>query len=73
VRAVRVANRDELVVSVTSDHDASEFDAIAATIEARLKDRLGVGIRAEVVAPGALDEWTEVGTSPKLKRFRDDR
>ena len=32
-----------------------------------------MGITAEVVAPGALDAWTEVGTSPKLKRFRDDR
>jgi hypothetical protein len=42
-------------------------------VEARLKERLGVRIRAEVVAPGALDELTEVGAAPKLKRFRDDR
>jgi hypothetical protein len=36
-------------------------------------DRLGVRIRAEVVLPGALDAWTEVHTSPKPKRFRDER
>ena len=30
-------------------------------------------IRAEVVAPGALDALTEVNVAPKLKRFRDDR
>jgi hypothetical protein len=32
-----------------------------------------VRIRAEVVAPGALDEWTEIHVSPKPKRFRDER
>jgi hypothetical protein len=26
-----------------------------------------------VVPPGALDAWTEVDVSPKLKRFRDER
>ena len=41
-------------------------------VETRLKDRLGVRIAVEVVAPGALDAWTEVDVSPKLKRFRDD-
>jgi hypothetical protein len=30
-------------------------------------------MRVEIVGPGALDAWTGVGTSPKLKRFRDDR
>ena len=59
--------------TVTSDADPSTYDALAAAVEARLAERLGVKIRAEVVAPGALDAWTEVGTSPKLKRFRDDR
>jgi hypothetical protein len=34
---------------------------------------LGVRIAAEVVPPGALDAWTEVNVSPKLKRFRDER
>ena len=27
----------------------------------------------DVVEPGALDAWTEINTSPKLKRFRDER
>jgi phenylacetate-CoA ligase len=73
VRAVRVENNDELVVSVASDLDPDEFPAIAAAVEERLKGRLGVRIASEVVRPGELDAWTEVNVSPKLKRFRDER
>jgi len=73
VRAIRVENRDELVVAVASDRDPSEFPAIAGAVEERLKERLGVRIAAEVVRRGALDSWTEVNVSPKLKRFRDER
>jgi phenylacetate-CoA ligase len=73
VRAVRVENRDELVVSVVSEHDPAEFPAIAAAVEERLRERLGVRIACEVVGPGELDAWTEVDVSPKLKRFRDER
>jgi phenylacetate-CoA ligase len=73
VRAVRVENRDELVVSVVSERDPAEFPAIGAAVEERLKERLGVRIRSEVVRPGELDSWTEVDMSPKLKRFRDER
>jgi hypothetical protein len=73
VRAVREGNRDELVVAVVSERDPREFAAIAAAVEERLKERLGVRIAAEVVRPGELDAWTEVGVSPKLKRFRDER
>jgi phenylacetate-CoA ligase len=73
VRAVRVEDRDELVVSVVSDRDPAEFAAIAAAVEERLKERLGVRIASEVVRPGELDAWTEVDASPKLKRFRDER
>ena len=49
------------------------FPAIGAAVETRLRDRLGVRIAVEVVAPGTLDAWTEVDVSPKLKRFRDER
>jgi phenylacetate-CoA ligase len=73
VRAVRRDGRDELLVSVVSERDPSEFGAIAAAVETMLKERLGVRIAADVVAPGALDAWTEVDVSPKLKRFRDER
>ena len=73
VRAVREDNRDELVVSVTSETEPAAFDALADAVEERLRERLGVRIRAEVVRPGELDPWTEVDVSPKLKRFRDDR
>jgi len=73
VRAVLRDGRDELELSVVSDRDPSAFPAIAAAVETRLKDRLGVRIGVEVVVPGALDAWTEVDVSPKLKRFRDER
>jgi phenylacetate-CoA ligase len=73
VRAVRHDNRDELMLSVVSERDAASFPAIADAVADRLKERLGVRIGVEVVAPGALDAWTEVGTAPKLKRFRDER
>jgi phenylacetate-CoA ligase len=73
VRAVRVDNRDELVVSVVSDRDPAEFPAIAAAVEERLKERLGVRIAADVVRPGELDAWTGADVSPKFKRFRDER
>jgi phenylacetate-CoA ligase len=73
VRAVRIENHDELVVSVVSDRDPAEFPAIAATVEERLKERLGVRIASDVVRPGELDAWTGADASPKLKRFRDER
>jgi phenylacetate-CoA ligase len=73
VRAVRAENRDEMVVSVVSDRDPSEHATLQAAVERRIKDELGVRMQVELVAPGALDEWTGVGTAPKLKRFRDDR
>jgi phenylacetate-CoA ligase len=73
VQAVRAENRDELVVSVVSDHEPSEFATIAGAVEERLKERLGVRIACAVVRPGELDAWTEVNVSPKLKRFRDER
>jgi phenylacetate-CoA ligase len=73
VRARRVDGRDELVVSVVSRRDPAEHDALRTAVETRLKDRLGVRIAAEIVAPGALDAWTGMDVSPKLKRFRDER
>jgi phenylacetate-CoA ligase len=73
VRAVRVNNRDELVVSVVSDRSPGEYPAITAEIERLLQQRLGLKIAATVVAPGELDALTEFHTSPKSKRFRDER
>jgi len=57
---------------VSSRHGAAADD-LRESIERRLHERLGVRIAAEVVVPGALDSWTEVLTSPKPKRFRDER
>jgi phenylacetate-CoA ligase len=73
VRAVRENNRDEMIVLVVSKRGVADFDAVRGAVEARIKDRLGVRMRVDVVAPGELDALTGVGTSPKFKRFRDDR
>jgi phenylacetate-CoA ligase len=73
VTAVRRNNRDELTVQVVSNREASEYDEIRAQVEQRLHQQLGLKIAASVVAPGALDELTEFATSPKPKRFHDDR
>jgi phenylacetate-CoA ligase len=73
VRAVRQSDRDELIVSVVSDRDVPAFESIRTEIEGRLQRQLGVKISARVVRPGELDSLTELGTSPKPKRFRDDR
>jgi phenylacetate-CoA ligase len=73
VRAVRENNRDELIVSITSDGDPASFEDIRAEVERRLQHQLGLKITATVVRGGELDDLTEIHTSPKSKRFRDDR
>ena len=70
VRAVRDGGRDELVISIVTDRDPDE---VRAEVEDKLKARLGVRIQAEVVSQSALDAMTEIHTSPKPKRFRDER
>jgi phenylacetate-CoA ligase len=73
VRAVREGNRDELVLHATSERPQAEFAALGASLEAVLREKLGVKIAVKVERPGALDEWTGLNRSPKLKRFRDER
>jgi phenylacetate-CoA ligase len=72
VRAVTVDGRDELVVMVASDASADRHPAIAETIGARLRDRLGVRIGVEIVALGSLDAVTGQDRA-KAKRFLDER
>jgi len=66
-RAVRIDNRDELILSIVADA------SVVPEVEAKLRDRLGVRIGVEAVGAGELDAWTEAGTAAKLKRFRDER
>ncbi len=72
VRAVSVDGRDELIVSVASDAGVDRHEAIRTTIEERLRDRLGVRIGVEIVAPGSLDRLTGQDRA-KARRFADDR
>ncbi len=73
VRAVREGDRDEMIIRVVSPAREADFPRIQREVAALLREELGLRIGAEVVPPGALDEWTEIHTSPKLKRFRDER
>ena len=73
VRARRENERDEMIVHLVTRAEATAHAAIARDAEARLKERLGVRIAVELAAPGELDAWTELHTSPKPKRFRDER
>jgi phenylacetate-CoA ligase len=73
VRAVRQDNRDEMIVAVTTPAPESEYETIQAELESLLKEKIGVKFAVEVRAPGELDELTEIKTSPKTKRFRDER
>jgi phenylacetate-CoA ligase len=73
VRARRVDNRDELLLSVVGAGAPSTYPQVAAALAEHLKQKFGVRIMAEVVAPGSLDVLTGADVSPKLKRFRDER
>ncbi len=73
VRAVRRGNRDEMIVAVTTDSDSSEYTRIQSELEHLLKEKLGVKFDVEIYPRGGLDELTEINTSPKTKRFRDER
>jgi len=73
VRVWREANRDEMEIAVVSGRDPATHAALAEDLERVLQQRFGVKIHARVVPPGALDDDTELHTSPKPKRFRDER
>ena len=73
VRAYSEGTRDEMVVHVVSELDASQDDGLRDAVERRLKEDLGVRIGCQVARPGELDSWTEINVAPKLKRFRDER
>ena len=73
VTATRDGSRDQLTIAVTSDRPSAEFPGLVEQIERRLHDQLGVRVGAQVVGPGELDDLTEIHTSPKPKRFKDER
>ncbi len=58
---------------MVSPRHESEHDGIREEVERRLNQQLGLKIGAVVVAPGEIDHLTEFHTSPKPKRFKDQR
>ena len=73
MRVWRDGNRDEMEIAVVSATDPVTHAALRDELERVLQQRFGVRIHARVVRPGALDDDTELHTSPKPKRFRDER
>ena len=73
VRLTRADNRDEMQLSIAGKGSPAGFPELASAVAKRLSDVLGVVIAVDVVAPGSLDMLTEIETSPKPKRFRDER
>jgi phenylacetate-CoA ligase len=73
VRVRREGNRDEMSLAIVAEGDPRRYPELAEAVAKRLTDVLGVNIAVDVVAPGSLDALTEVETSPKAKRFRDER
>ncbi|MBW2268576.1 MAG: hypothetical protein JRH16_08355 [Deltaproteobacteria bacterium] len=73
VRAIRSENHDEMIVAVTSSAPSSEFEGLRSELESLLKEKIGVRFEVEVHPLGALDALTEIHSSPKPKRFRDER
>jgi phenylacetate-CoA ligase len=76
VRAVRRDGRDALVLSIVGADGAEAAEGwptVRRAVEEKLRDRLGVRIDVQVVAPGSLDPHTGAGTAAKLMRFRDER
>jgi phenylacetate-CoA ligase len=69
----REGSRDVMRIDVVSDEPEARRDDLRQAIETRLKQQLGVAIAARVVGTGDIDHLTELHTSPKPKRFRDDR
>jgi len=73
VRVWREGARDEMEIAVVSHRDPGTFPDLTDDLERALHQRFGVRIHARVVGPGVLDDDTELHTSPKPKRFRDER
>ncbi len=73
VRVMREGGRDAMVLAVVGEGEPRRFPDLGSAVAKRLADVLGVQIGVEVVSAGSLDALTEVETSPKPKRFRDER
>ena len=63
----------EMIVMVTTEAPTASHEGIRDQLESLLKEKIGVKFGVEVHAPGALDDLTQLKTSPKPERFRDER
>jgi phenylacetate-CoA ligase len=67
------AIRDELTVQVELRKSASAVEDLAAKLAQRLKNDLGLSVRVEFVAEGALTEIANIGKEGKARRLVDRR
>jgi phenylacetate-CoA ligase len=73
VFAERVGNRDEMTVQIESHWPSSGWPAVAEELTDRLRSKLGVRIKVELVGVGDLAVPTCRATQGKPKRFEDRR
>ncbi|MGH6617327.1 phenylacetate--CoA ligase family protein [Sphingomonas sp.] len=65
--------RDDMVVQIEIRPDASGLDGLEMALAGRLKQDLGLKVRVELVAQGALSEVTNIGKEGKARRLIDRR
>jgi len=69
----REEGRDAMTVQVEAADDDVDRAALAASLSARLREALGVGLGVEIVARGATDVLTGLSATSKIRRLIDRR
>ena len=73
VEQVPPAGRDEMTVMVEIAENTVAMTIVQQDLERRLREALGVKIKVQPVERGALDQYTEVTKTSKVKRLLDKR
>jgi phenylacetate-CoA ligase len=65
--------RDDMIVQIELRRDAVNIEGLDAVLSERLKQDLGIKVKVELVADGALAEITNIGKEGKVRRLLDRR
>ena len=72
-RVRRIHGRDEMTVAVETTVAPSDWVTLAEQFRSLLRQKIGVDLRVEVVAPGDLEPLTEINSRQKPVRLADNR
>jgi phenylacetate-CoA ligase len=73
VESLGEAGRDEMTAMIEVADPSADKEALRQELERRFREALGVKILAEPVARGALDPYTGLNQTSKIKRLVDRR